>query len=380
MKPRALTTLAAIAATIVLSFGVVPAQAAPLRPLYPLEGLAVDPPPEVTADAWILYDDTYGVVLASTNADEERAMASTTKIMTAMVAFENSTPDQTVVVSQRAADVGEAEVPLVVGEEIEIGALTTGLLVRSANDAAIAVAEGVAGSVEAFVDLMNAKAEELGLQHTHFANPHGLDQAGHYTSASDLLTMALAAMELPEFSRAVGAHVYRFPADPTGEFRVVQNTNFLLWDYEGAIGVKTGYTFQAGRALVGAADRNGRRLYSVVLGSDGASDHFSDTEALLDYGFESFGVVPLIIEGETYGTQRSGDEVDPLLAAATAEAFVHIAGAGLLAPQLELVDGQPMLVSGDQQVESAVAAESADLPGVGDALGWFRQWIGGGNE
>ena len=272
-----------------------------------MEGLAVDPPPEVTADAWILYDDTYGVVLASSNADEERAMASTTKIMTAMVAFENSTPDQTVVVSQRAADVGEAEVPLVVGEEIEIGALTTGLLVRSANDAAIAVAEGVAGSVEAFVDLMNAKAEELGLQHTHFANPHGLDQAGHYTSAADLLTMALAAMDLPEFSRAVGAHVYRFPADPTGEFRVVQNTNFLLWDYEGAIGVKTGYTFQAGRALVGAADRNGRRLYSVVLGSDGASDHFSDTEALLDYGFESFGVVPLIIEGETYGTQRSGD-------------------------------------------------------------------------
>lgn len=373
---RLVSMLAVVLVTIAAAL---PVSAAPVRPLHPLEGLAVDPPPAVSAATWILYDDTYDLVLAAQGADEERPMASTTKIMTAMVAFENSTPDQTVVVSQNAADVGEAEVPLVAGEELRIGSLTTGLLVRSANDAAIAVAEGVAGSVDAFVDLMNAKAEELGLQHTHFTNPHGLDEPGHYTSAADLLTMSRAAMSMPEFAHAVRAHVYRFPADPDGEFRVVQNTNLLLWDYPGAMGVKTGYTFQAGLVLAAAAERDGRRIYAVVMGSDAdsATAHFTDAEALLDYGFDSFGVVPLIIEGDAYGLRRTADGTDPMLAAATVEAFVHLAGAGLFSPQLDLVDGVPVLVVGEEAVEVPVTSESDSLPDGGDAFGWFRQWFGG---
>lgn len=376
-RGRVLATVATLLMLLTLS---VPGLAAPVQPLHPVEGLAIDPPPEVTAEAWILFDDTYDLVLASENADDERAMASTTKIMTAMVAFEESTPDQTVIVSQRAADVGEAEVPLVQGEDIEIGSLTTGLLVRSANDAAIAVAEGVADSVGGFVDLMNAKAAELGLEHTHFANPHGLDQQGHYTSAADLLAMARAAMEIPEFSRAVSSHVYRFPADPNGVFRVVQNTNMLLWDYDGAIGVKTGYTFQAGRCLVAAAERDGRRIYAVVLGSDGEFDHFADAEALLDYGFESFGLVPLIVEGESYGVQRSGTVVDPLMAAATVEAFMHIAGAGLFTPELQLVGGRPVLVAEGQDLEASIEADPGELPSMSEAFSWFSHWFGQDSE
>lgn len=355
-----------------------PVAAAPVVPLRPIEGIAVDPPPRVSAITWILYDDTYDLVLASEGADQERAMASTTKIMTAMVAFENSTPDQTVVVSELAAEVGEAEVGLVPGETVELGPLTTGLLVRSGNDAAIALAEGVAGSEDAFVDLMNAKAEELGLEHTRFANPHGLDEEGHYTSAADLLTTSLAAMEIPEFAAAVGSKVYRFPPDPDGTARVVDNTNLLLWDYEGTIGVKTGFTNRAGLVLVAAAQRDGRRLYAVVMGSDGENAHFADAAALLDYGFDSFGVLPLIIEGEAYGLQRSGDSEEPLQAAATVEAFVHIAAAGVLAPELTLVDGVPSLVVGEEEAGPApVDIEEAPLPTGSDALWWFRQWLGG---
>ncbi len=375
---RRRTRLPVLLVVLMVAFGAPgPAAAAPVRPLHPLEGLAVDPPPPVTAATWILYDATYDLVLASDGADEERPMASTTKIMTGIVAFENSTPDQTVVVSQTAADVGEAEVPLVAGERLRIGALTTGLLVRSANDAAIAVAEGVAGSVDAFVDLMNAKAEDLGLAHTHFTNPHGLDEPGHYTSAADLLTMARAAMQIPEFANAVRAHVYRFPADPEGEFRVVQNTNLMLWDYPGTIGVKTGYTFQAGLVLAAAAERDGRTIYAVVMGSEGDSAHFTDASALLDYGFDSFGVVPLIIEGHTYGFQRTASGVEAVLAAATVEAFVHIAGAGLLSPQLELAGGEPVFVVGEEQLEVPVASSSEQLPNAAEALGWFSRWFGG---
>jgi D-alanyl-D-alanine carboxypeptidase len=304
-------------------------------------------------------------------------MASTTKIMTGIVAFENSTPDQTVVVSENAAGIGEAEVGLEVGESVALGPLTTGLLVRSGNDAAIALAEGVSGTVEAFVEQMNDKAAELGLEHTRFANPHGLDEPGHYTSASDLLDMTRAAMDIPAFTAAVAAKVYRFPPEEDGSSRVVENTNLMLWSYEGTIGGKTGFTFDAGLVLSVVAERDGRRLYAVVMGSEGENAHFEDASALLDYGFESFGVVPLIIEGSSYGLLRSGDVEAPLLAAGTVEAFVHIAAAGVLAPELALVGGDPVLVVGEESSPVAVASgDEAPLPDAGDALTWFRRWLG----
>jgi serine-type D-Ala-D-Ala carboxypeptidase (penicillin-binding protein 5/6) len=358
------------------------ASALPVTPIRPLEGLAVDPPPEVSARNWILYDDTYDLVLASHDADAEVPMASTTKVMTAMIAIENSRPGQTVTVSEFAAGIGEAEVGLVPGETVALESLVKGILVRSGNDAAIALAEGVAGSEQAFVDLMNERAIEMGLENTRFANTHGLDADGHYTSAADLLEMSLAAMEYPTFVDAVSAKVYRFPADPEGNPRVVEATNLLLWSYEGAIGVKTGFTFKAGLTLAAAAERDGRRIYAVVLGSEGPEAHFTDAAALLDYGFESFGVVPLIIEGERYGLLRSGEVSGPLLAAGTVEAFVHIAATGMLAPQLALSEGEPVLVVPDSDgaaddMVPVTAEPGPPLPGTAEALGWFRNWFGG---
>ena len=138
---------------------------------------------------------------------------------------------------------------------------------------------------------MNAKAAELGLVNTSFVNPHGLDHPDHYSSARDLLTVTLAAMDDPDFARLVEARSANLPANPDGEPRVAINRNELLATYPGAIGVKTGFTNQALLTLVAASEREGRRLYAVVLGSD---DHFGDATALLDYGFAEFGVMTLV--------------------------------------------------------------------------------------
>ena len=179
--------LAAIAGTLVL-MGQMAAVAAPVR--IPVGPGAVPDPPEVSAPAWILYDATWDVVLAGEGVDEVRPMASTTKMMTALLAIEHGGLDDEVLVSPNAAAIGEAEIGLEPGERLTLRQLVTALMIRSANDASIAVAEHVAGSEEAFVALMNARAEELGLEETRFANPHGLDAPGHHSSARDLLSLA----------------------------------------------------------------------------------------------------------------------------------------------------------------------------------------------
>ena len=169
-----------VAATFLLA---APASAAPFS--YPAPTFETFPetgPPSVSAPAWILYDDSIDLVLASWAADEPRSIASTTKIMTGLLVLENASFDEVVTVSQEAADTGGQEIGLVAGEQFTVGALFRSLMVRSANDAASTLAEHVAGSVPEFVDLMNQRAEELGLENTSFANPHGMDASGHYSS------------------------------------------------------------------------------------------------------------------------------------------------------------------------------------------------------
>jgi D-alanyl-D-alanine carboxypeptidase (penicillin-binding protein 5/6) len=351
-----------------------PSLAAPVvpgAPTNPQKGLVLDPPPEVSAGSWILYDDTYDLV--SQDPDTERAMASTTKIMTALVAYQSADLDRAVTISQRAADIGEAEIRLVPGEKLTLGSLVTAMLVRSANDAAIAVAEGVGGSVSAFVAMMNRRAAELGLVHTHFTNPHGLDADGHYTSASDLLAMAREGMKNPDFARAVGSSVYLFFPGPDGKPRPAVTTNKLLETYPGAIGVKTGYTERAGRVLVAAAEREGRRIYAVVMGSHGSEDaHFEDAARLLDYGFGSFGLVPAVIEGRSYGVVRSGEGSTPVLADGTVEVFMHLAAAGLLDPKLGIENGDPVIVADDAHPAVPIKPAGSDpLPGPLEAVGWL---------
>ncbi len=364
---------AVMTAMVVLAILMSPVAAAatpPDRPV-PIEGVAVVPPPAVTAQSWILYDATYDLELGAEAPDARRAMASTTKIMTALVALEAGEPDRTVTVSQSAADIGEAEIGLEAGEQIPLDGLVKAMVIRSGNDAAMAVAEAVAGSVDAFAGRMNARATDMGLENTHFVNPHGLDEPEHYSSARDLLTMALVAMDDPVFAAAAWARSYRFPDAPDGTARQAWATNTLLNTYEGTIGVKTGFTFDAGLVLVAAARRDGRTLYSVVMGSEGENAHFEDTRRLLDYGFEEYGVVPLIVEGTQYGVGRSGDAVYPLTATAGAEAFVHLAAAGLLTPEISVVDGVPTVGVGDHRIEIALETDTPPLPDLADALGWL---------
>ncbi len=266
---------------------------------------APDPePPELTAEAWILYDADSGVVIASQDAETERPMASVTKIMTAIVVVENAELDDLVRVSASAAATGEAEIGLVRGERWSVADLLAAVMVRSGNDAAVALAEHVGGSVEGFAALMNAKAAELGLEHTQFVNPHGLDAEGHYTSAADLVVMAEVALQDPFLARLARTSRITFKPDPSGVSRVANNTNRLLGIYPGVAGLKTGFTNDAGRVLVSVLERKGQTLIGVVMGSE---DHFDDSRRLLDYGYEFLSLqdrflAPLVEEEGGAGT------------------------------------------------------------------------------
>lgn len=255
-------------------------------PLPPRPGWILAPPPQLSAPAYILFDDQSGWVVAARNEDVRRAPASTTKIMTALVVAEHTAFDEVVTVSATAPEAGESEIGIVAGEQIPVADLLKALLVRSANDAAVALAEHVGGSVEGFAALMNDKASSLGMTNSHFVNPHGLDAEGHYTSAEDELIMARALLDNPQLSSIVVLGGVDFPPAPDGTLRGGPATNQLLETYEGLLGIKTGYTFDASLVLAAAAERGGRRLYAVVMGSEGAGGHFVDIAELLDFGFE----------------------------------------------------------------------------------------------
>ena len=265
------------AAAVVLSLSLGPA----LTPPAIVADVAIRPFPEISADAWLLYDADSGVTIAEHNAHEPRPMASVTKIMTSLVVVENAALDETVRISARAEAVGEAEIGLFVGELWTVADLLAAVMVRSGNDAAMALAEHVGGTVENFAEMMNARAGTLGLENSHFVNPHGLDHPDHYTTATDLRIMAQAAMRHPYLSRMMRTLEVAFKPDPRGVPRIAISTNKLLGIYPGIIGVKTGFTSKAGRVLVSAHDHNGRILIAVVMGSD---NHFADTRELVDYG------------------------------------------------------------------------------------------------
>ena len=352
MKPLIRRILVSVALVALLP--VTAAVAVPVPPdlHLPVPTAEYRPVPSVTAASWIVFDATEGVVLASRNPDEPRPMASTTKMMTALIALEESDPETVVTVSNRAADIGEAEIGLIVGEQLPIGDLIDSMIVRSANDAAVAVAEAVGGDVETFVGLMNARAAELGLTRTTFANPHGLDAEGHLSTARDLLRLGLAAMANPEFRRAAVESDVSLPPAPDGTSRVAPATNELIETYEGAIGVKTGFTFRAGLVLVAAAERDGRAIYAVVMGSEGVGAHFADATALLDFGFEGHELVRAVAGQSVF-------DGGALRRTAVLESQFHIAS----------------LLAGPQMSEAAPPVPSVSdpvtLPGIVDAFRWL---------
>ncbi|WP_123040847.1 D-alanyl-D-alanine carboxypeptidase family protein [Cohnella candidum] len=253
------------------------------------------PAPGNQAKAAALIDVTSGRILFSQRGDEPMKIASLTKIMTAIVAIEQGNLEDKVTVSVRAAGKEGSSLYLKAGEKITLKNLLYGLMLRSGNDAAVAIAEHVGGSLEGFVFLMNKKAEELGLSHSHFANPHGLDQPGHLMSANDLAKLSAYSLQNPTFREIVKTRVKMAPnPNEQWDYKWV-NKNKMLTMYDGADGVKTGYTKQALRTLVSSATRGGQQLAAVTL-NDG--NDWADHKALLDYGFKYYPLQTVIHRGQ----------------------------------------------------------------------------------
>lgn len=337
----------------------------------PISLTAVASPPAVTAEAWIVYDATFDVVLAEHNADERRPMASTTKIMTGILAVENGNMDDLVTVSANATSVGEAEIDLETGEKLTLRQLTGAFMVRSANDAAIAVGEHLGnGSLPAFIDMMNQRASDLDLSNTQFQNPHGLDATGHYTSARDLLTMALHGMQYRQFAEFVSAKTVTISNAPDGTPRTADSTNKMLLSYSGAIGVKTGYTDNAKLVLASAATRQGRTIYAIVMGSD---QHFADATALLDYGFDNFRLLSAVTAAIAFPPVRAPVVVG---AADPPTAVPPVTDErGIVSLKPTILQGSPFLLTLVDGVESErVGPQKMStplLPSPADAFRWL---------
>lgn len=253
------------------------------------------PAPQTSARAAVLMDQ-YGQVLYAHNGEERLPMASTTKIMTALVAIESGAIDRTLKIPPAAVGVEGSSAYLIAGETMTLQTLLYALMLESANDAAVAIAIATFGSVDAFVEQMNAKAEALGLVNTHFENPHGLDHESHYTTALDLAKLTVTALENEIFAEIVST--VRFSASVNGaeaHTRLFLNHNRLLREYEGCIGVKTGYTKRSGRCLVSAARQEDITLVAITLNDP--SD-WQDHRRLLDYGFSVCDPITVANNGE----------------------------------------------------------------------------------
>lgn len=251
--------------------------------------------PTLSARAAVLIEASSGQVLMETSAHERLPMASTTKIMTALVALEHAELDRQVKISADAVGVEGSSVYLKADEILTMEQLLCALLLESANDAAAAIAIEIAGDIESFADMMNETAQRIGLTDTHFTNPHGLDNAEHYSSAYDLAMLARYALQNPDFARIASTYKTNIPLNGDEGIRVLINHNKMLKYYDGAIGVKTGYTKRCGRCLVSAATRDGVTMIAVTLS---APDDWRDHTAMLDYGFSLYECAVLAQPGE----------------------------------------------------------------------------------
>ncbi len=248
----------------------------------------------------ILIEADTNKILYAKNAEAQMPMASTTKIMTAILALENLDLDSIVSVDERAYAVEGSSMLLEKGEKISVRNLLYGLMLTSGNDAAVELAILVSGSTEKFAEQMNAKAVELGALNTNFVNPNGLPTGknNHYTTAHDLAIIASYAMRNETFKQIVSTEYIKIPWEGKAWDRVLKNKNKILWQYEGGNGIKTGYTDAAGRCLVSSAKRDGMQLICVVLN---CPDMFGDSMSMLDYGFNNYERLKVISSGQDLG-------------------------------------------------------------------------------
>lgn len=235
---------------------------------------------------YIVYDRISKSMIIGKNEDVKSAMASTTKIMTTIVILEKTDLDETVTVSAKAGGTGGSRLGLKRGDKASVRDLLYGLMLRSGNDAAVALAEHVGGSVKGFAELMNEKATELGLTNTHFVTPHGLDDANHYTTALELAKLTDYAMDNETFTKIVGTKSTTIYIN--NQPRQINNTNELLGVLNGVVGVKTGFTNNAGRCLVTETKRNNMDIITIVLGADTKKDRTKDSVNLIEYTFSKY--------------------------------------------------------------------------------------------
>lgn len=325
--------------------------------------------PNVAAQGAALIDGKTGRLLWGRKAEEPMAMASTTKIMTAILVLENADLEEIVTVSQNAARQPEVHMELKEGEQWKAGDLLSAMMLRSYNDAAVALAEHVSGNVEDFCAEMTEKAKELGAKETVFGSPNGLDSyltdEQHHSTAYDMSLIAAYALENEKFCEIIGQSEISV-MDSKGEHLCnVTNADRFLKEYRGALGVKTGYTNKAGHCFVGAAERDGVLLVSTVLGSgwgtSGKEKKWTDTKVLMDYGFENFHSYEAVKEGILFGE-------------------VKVLDSPLETVETVLADSYTALFS-DEEIESLRL--EADLPQeveapvqAGQELGKAELWLG----
>lgn len=341
---------------------------------------AFAPAPAVDAEAALVATGR-GEILYADQADLRLPMASITKLMTALVVLDRSRPSDVVRVRASAAAVGESSVYLRTGERLTVRDLLAAALIQSANDAAVALAAGASGGdVGAFVARMNARARSMGLGNTHFANPDGLDEPGHYSSARDLLTLARAAMHRPLIRRLVAkSHA------SIGGGRSLFSWNDLLGTYPGTFGVKTGHTNEAGWCQIAIARRGGARVYAIILGSPGRSRRNADLADLLTWGLDHFARIELVHPGATYATASIPFEDGrvPIVAQVARSARIRVdrrlvervvAPVSVAGP-VERGDrlGEVRILQAGRVVAEAplVAGREVEAPGFGRRASWY---------
>ena len=247
--------------------------------------------PKLNARVGLIFDRNSKTILYEKNGLKQVPMASTTKIMTAIVVLENSNLNDVVTISKKAAGTGGSRLGLKTNDKITVHDLLYGLMLKSGNDAAVALAEHVGGGIEGFAELMNKKVSEMGLVNSHFVTPHGLDQDKHYTTAYELACMADYALNIPKFKEIVNSKNYNITINARSS--LIGNTNELLGSLNGVYGVKTGFTNGAGRCLVTACKRDNLDIITVVLGADTKKIRTLDSIKLIEYAYKNYEVIDI---------------------------------------------------------------------------------------
>ncbi|MBM3450705.1 MAG: hypothetical protein FJX78_06950 [Armatimonadetes bacterium] len=373
--------IVAAALCLVIGLPATASAAVPARIIADPIGLGID------ASAYVLMEGHTGQILAAHNAHVLRPPASTTKALTALIALETLPLARTLTASRRAAEAREGSaIGFEVGERHTVEDLLRALLLKSANDAAIVLAEGIDGTVERFVARMNRRARALGAERSMFANPHGLHDPRHLATARDLALIARAAMRNEDFARLVAMRTAPY-AGPTAPIELV-NRNRLLWQLDGADGIKTGFVNESGQCLIGSASRDGRRLITVLLD---APFVFRDTRALIGHGFAKTRLQTLVRRGETlarYGAvgalgeveARAAQDVSWTMPVGARASVKPIATVGLRAP----VDAEQIIGEAEVRVDDEIIGH---VPLIADRalrresvltsiLRWVFRWFG----